>query len=307
MLQVTGLNKSFGSKKVIHDLNLVLHKGEFYSLLGPNGAGKSTTINCIAQLVQPDSGEITIGGADTRKQSLQAKKLLGLVPQEIALYEDLSAWENLYFWGRLNRVSKNLIQERGQMLLERFGLYERKDEKIRTYSGGMKRRINIAVALLHDPELILLDEPTVGIDPQSRNNIYEFLEEQKRLGKTILYTTHYMKEAERFSDRIGIIDHGTILNSGTLAQIKKNVSIADQIVVTFEGEMGDFASRFNVFSNPPQLEGNVLSLETNDFKTDLKQLVMLLNESPVAIEQIEKREVDLETIFLKLTGKTLRD
>lgn len=307
MLQVTGLNKSFGSKQVLHNVNLDLRQGEFYSLLGPNGAGKSTTINCIAQLVYPDSGTIVIGTADTRQQPVAAKKLLGLVPQEIALYEDLSAWENLYFWGRLNQVSKSLIAERAKTLLERFGLYERKDDKIRTYSGGMKRRINIAAALLHDPELILLDEPTVGIDPQSRNNIYEFLEEQKKRGKTILYTTHYMEEAERFSDRIGIIDHGTILNSGTFAEIKHSVNIADQIVVSFEGEMGAFTERFRQLNPTLYIEGNVLHMETVDFKTDLKNLVSLFHESPVDITHIEKKETDLETIFLKLTGKHLRD
>lgn len=309
MLHITGLNKSFGNNRVINDLDLHISKGKFFSLLGPNGAGKSTTINCIAQLVSPDKGSISIGGFDTQQQPVAAKTLLGLVPQEIALYEDLSAWENIFFWGKLNKVDKSTIQERGKILLQRFGLFERKDEKIRTYSGGMKRRINIAVALLHDPELILMDEPTVGIDPQSRNNIYEFLEEQKKAGKTILYTTHYMEEAQRFSDRIGIIDHGKILDNGTFAEIKKNISIADQVLVTFEGELGDFSTRFNTMPNHQHLviEGQTLRMDTTDFKTDLKNLVMLFNESPVDIAHIEKKEVDLETIFLKLTGKHLRD
>jgi len=306
MLQVTALNKSFGPKKVVVDFNLTLRKGEFYSLLGPNGAGKSTTINCIAQLITPDSGKIVIGDSDTAKNPLEAKRLVGLVPQEIALYEELSAWDNLVFWGKLNKVGKTLVQERAKSLLERFGLYERRHDRVSTYSGGMKRRINIAAALLHEPELILLDEPTVGIDPQSRNNIYEFLEEQKKKGKTILDTTHYMEEAERFSDRIGIIDHGSILDSGTFAEIKKNVNIADQIVVSFEGEMGAFANRFTAINNL-HIDGNVLSMETSDFKTDLKNLVALFNESPVDITHIEKKETDLETIFLKLTGKHLRD
>jgi ABC-2 type transport system ATP-binding protein len=307
MLQVTALNKSFGPKKVVVDFNLTLRKGEFYSLLGPNGAGKSTTINCIAQLIAPDSGTIVIGDADTAKKPVKAKKLVGLVPQEIALYEDLSAWDNLVFWGKLNRVGKTLVQERAKALLERFGLFERRHDRVSTYSGGMKRRINIAAALLHDPELILLDEPTVGIDPQSRNNIYEFLEELRKRGKTILYTTHYMEEAERFSDRIGIIDHGTILDSGTFAEIKKNVSIADQIVVAFEGDPNGYAEKFAGLGHDVQIEGYELRMPTNDFKTDLKNLVVLFNESPLEIVHIEKKEVDLETIFLKLTGKHLRD
>lgn len=309
MLNVTGVNKSFGSNHVLRDFNLHIAKGEFYSLLGPNGAGKSTSINIIAQLLRPDSGTVEVGGVNTLTHAAAAKKLLGVVPQEIALYEDLTAWENLLFWGKLNAVSKAGIAERGQMILERFGLYERRNEKIKTFSGGMKRRINIAVALLHDPELILMDEPTVGIDPQSRNNIYEFIQELKNQGKTILYTTHYMEEAERFSDKIGIIDNGRIIETGTFSQIKNNINIPDQILIRFEGDLGPTHEKFMQLKPNQQVDitNDLISIPTTSFKHDLKDIVSLFAESQADIVHIEKKEVDLETIFLKLTGKNLRD
>lgn len=309
MLNVNGVNKSFGGNHVLRNFNLTIAKGEFYSLLGPNGAGKSTSINIIAQLLKPDSGTVEINGLNTTARSADIKKLLGVVPQEIALYEELTAWENLQFWGKLNHVSKDQIAVKGKYILERFGLFERKDEKIKTYSGGMKRRINIAAALLHEPELILMDEPTVGIDPQSRNNIYEFIQELKKQGKTILYTTHYMEEAEKFSDKIGIIDNGKIVETGTFAQIKTNINVPDKILVAYEGELGNVHERFLKLksANEVSIENNLITIPTISFKNDLKDIVSLFNECPAEITHIEKKEVDLETIFLKLTGKNLRD
>ncbi len=309
MLNVNGVNKSFGGNHVLRDFNLAIAKGEFYSLLGPNGAGKSTSINIIAQLLKPDSGTVEINGLSTTGRSADTKKLLGVVPQEIALYEELTAWENLQFWGKLNHVGKDQIAEKGKYILERFGLFERKDEKIKTYSGGMKRRINIAAALLHEPELILMDEPTVGIDPQSRNNIYEFIQELKKQGKTILYTTHYMEEAEKFSDKIGIIDNGKIVETGTFAEIKNNINVPDKILVAYEGELGNVHEKFLKLktANEVSIENNLITIPTISFKNDLKDIVSLFNECAAEITHIEKKEVDLETIFLKLTGKNLRD
>jgi ABC-2 type transport system ATP-binding protein len=309
MLNVSEVNKSFGSNHVLRGFSLSINKGEFYSLLGPNGAGKSTSINIIAQLLRPDSGLVEVGGMNTQTHSAETKKLLGVVPQEIALYEELTAWENLQFWGKLNHVSKEQIDLKGKYILERFGLFERKDEKIKTYSGGMKRRINIAAALLHDPALILMDEPTVGIDPQSRNNIYEFIQELKKEGKTILYTTHYMEEAERFSDKIGIIDNGKIVESGTFAQIKQNINVPDKILVGYEGDLGSVKEKFLTLKKPNDvvIHNNLITIPTISFKNDLKEIVSLFNECQAEITHIEKKEVDLETIFLKLTGKTLRD
>lgn len=307
MLNVSELFKAYGNNQVLKGLSLAIPRGKFYSLLGPNGAGKSTTINCIAQLLKPDSGEITIHGINTKENSAKAKTFIGVVPQEIALYEELSAWENLEFWGKLNNVPYTSIQERGHYILEKFGLYDRKDEKIKTYSGGMKRRINIAVALLHDPELILMDEPTVGIDPQSRNNIYEFIEDLKKKNKTILYTTHYMEEAQRFSDAIGVLDNGKIIAEGTFEALRSEAGIAAQLVVEYDGNIDSVSSRLQQSFSRISLSQGKIVLESNDTKADLKNIVSLLNESAVDIHHIEKKQADLETIFLHLTGKQLRD
>lgn len=309
MLQIKGLQKSFGNHQVLKQLELSIGDGEFYSLLGPNGAGKSTTINIIAQLIQPDAGQVFIHGLNTNDQSSKIKKLLGVVPQEIALYDDLTAWENLHFWGGLNGVSRAVIQEKGKTILNSFGLFDRKDEKIRAYSGGMKRRINIAAALLHDPQFILMDEPTVGIDPQSRNNIYEFMEDLKKQGKTILYTTHYMEEAERFSHKIGIIDNGQIIAHGTFEEIKKQVNQPASIVIEYEGDVSSILPKLMSLKPNSKLthENNQLIFDTDNFKNDLKNLVLLFNEGDADIIHIEKKDVNLETIFLKLTGKKLRD
>ncbi len=309
MLSVAGLRKSYGTNQVLKGLSLNIDKGSFYSLLGPNGAGKSTTLNCIAQLLRADSGSISINGIDASKNSISTKAVIGVVPQEIALYEEMSAWENLRFWGQLNRVASNAIDSKGKFILEKFGLYDRRNEKIKTYSGGMKRRINIACALLHDPQLILMDEPTVGIDPQSRNNIYEFIEHLKHDGKTILYTTHYMEEAERFSDKIGILDNGIILSEGTLKEVRIKAAIATQLIAEFEGDLGSYEEKIKASKAEGQIkiENNRIIITTENVKEDLKNLVSLLGESHVDLQHIEKREADLETIFLQLTGKQLRD
>lgn len=307
MLNVSELFKAYGNNHVLKGLSLSIPRGKFYSLLGPNGAGKSTTINCIAQLLKPDSGEITIHGINTKENSAKAKTFIGVVPQEIALYEELTAWENLEFWGKLNYVPHAALQERGRYILEKFGLFDRKDERIKTYSGGMKRRINIAVALLHDPELILMDEPTVGIDPQSRNNIYEFIEDLKKKNKTILYTTHYMEEAQRFSDVIGVLDNGKIIAEGNFEALRSEAGIAAQLVVEYDGNIDAVSSKLQQnFSRISLTQGKIV-LESNDTKADLKNIVSLLNESAVDIQHIEKKQADLETIFLHLTGKQLRD
>ena len=307
MLKVTGLKKSYGSNHVLKGINLDIPKGCFYSLLGPNGAGKSTTLNCIAQLLHPNEGEIIINSVNTKINSVGAKSIIGVVPQEIALYEELSAWENLVFWGRLNKVNRNDINQRGKSILEKFGLYDRKDEKIKTYSGGMKRRINIAAALLHNPLLILMDEPTVGIDPQSRNNIYEFIELLKSEGKTILYTTHYMEEAQRFSDKIGILDDGKIIAEGTFDEIREQTKIASQLIIEFEGNIENLKNKLSNYHSKINISESRIVVETNDARTDLKNMVTFLNESSVDIHHIEKKQADLETIFLHLTGKQLRD
>ncbi|HNB82152.1 MAG TPA: ABC transporter ATP-binding protein, partial [Chitinophagaceae bacterium] len=221
MISVQKLNKSYAQQQVLHTLNFAIAKGECYGLLGPNGAGKSTTVGILCGMTNPDSGEVTLGTYSLPKQAPDAKKIIGLVPQEIALYQELSPEDNLLFWGGLYQLSKREIQEQSDYWLKRFGLYEKRTQKIKTFSGGMKRRVNIASALMHRPSILFMDEPTVGVDPQSRNLIYEVIQELKNSGMTILYTTHYMEEAERFCDRIGIIDKGHLIAEGTLNELRQ--------------------------------------------------------------------------------------
>ena len=216
MLSIHQLRKSFGSRVAVSDVSFEVRAGETVGLLGPNGAGKTTTLAMISGLTQPDSGSVSFHGQAVREGANQHKMRVGLVPQDLALYDELSAWANLELFGGLYGISGKTLVERADSALKLVGLADRRRDRVKDFSGGMKRRLNIAGALLHDPELILLDEPTVGVDPQSRNAIFENLENLKRRGKTLLYTTHYMEEAERLCDRIVIMDHGRILADDTV-------------------------------------------------------------------------------------------
>jgi ABC-2 type transport system ATP-binding protein len=226
MLKVNSITKTFDQFKAVNGISLSLTPGMFYGLLGPNGAGKTTTIHMISAIMPPDTGDIQIAGIDVYKQQQQVKMHMGVVPQEIALYDELSAFDNLLFWGSLYGITGADAKKQANYLLEWVGLADRKNDAVKTYSGGMKRRVNIASALMHNPGLIVMDEPTVGIDPQSRNKIYELLDEMHAGGKTILYTTHYMEEAEKMCDKIGVIDSGKIIAEGSLNELKTNYSLA---------------------------------------------------------------------------------
>ena len=216
MLQVTGLKKAFGPIQALDGISLHIPQGECYALLGPNGAGKTTTINILSGLMPPDQGSVSIAGYDPAKEPNRAKQSIGVIPQEIAIYDDLTARQNLIFWASLYGLPKKEIRQRAEVVLKRIGLLDRADQPLHTFSGGMKRRVNIAAAILHRPALLFMDEPTVGIDPQSRLHILELIEELHREGMTILYTTHYMEEAQRLCDRIGIMDRGRLIAEGTL-------------------------------------------------------------------------------------------
>ena len=219
VVSVSGITKSFGKIEAVRGISFTITRGEIFGLLGPNGAGKSTTINMIATYLHPTSGSISVLGFDTVRQAQQVKERIGVVPQEIALYNDLTAMENLNFFAEMYDLGKPLIQKRAKELLDLMGLYERRNDAVKTYSGGMKRRLNIAVGLMNNPDLLLLDEPTVGVDPQSREAIFENIEGLKKNGLTILYTTQYMEEAERLCDHIAIIDEGKVVAIGTLEQL----------------------------------------------------------------------------------------
>jgi ABC-2 type transport system ATP-binding protein len=218
-VKITNLTKKYGDFVAVDNLSLSIKKGEFFGLLGPNGAGKSTTIGVMSTYIEPTGGQVTINGLDVVKSAAKLREKIGIVPQEIALYEELSAKDNLDFFAEMYSISGKFRKERVAQVLHEVGLYERRDDAIKKFSGGMKRRINLAVGLLNDPLFLMLDEPTVGIDPQSRNHIFETIQKRKQNGTTILYTTHYMEEAEQLCDRIAIIDHGRLIACGTLDEL----------------------------------------------------------------------------------------
>jgi len=306
MIQVQNLSKSFKNIQAVNDISFTIKKGEIFGLLGPNGAGKSTTLNMMSTILNSDSGTIHIDGKNVSENSSACKRLIGVVPQEISLYENLSAYKNMQFWGDLYEIPSNKLKERIHTTLELIGLIDRKKDLIKTYSGGMKRRINIAVALLHNPEVLFMDEPTVGIDPQSRNHIFEVIETLNKQGMTIIYTTHYMEEVERLCDRIGIIDSGEIIAQGTLSQLKELVQTKESIQLEF-----NFLSENNIAKLrellPYIITQNKNKLLIEITVKELSKVITACNEIQLSIKDIQLNKVNLEAIFLNLTGKQLRD
>ncbi len=307
MITVTDLRKSYGNVEALKGISFTIRAGEFYGLLGPNGAGKSTTIGIMSTLVVPDKGGVVIDGIDLSKNPMQCKQVIGVVPQELALYNDLSAVDNLLFWGSLYGVKKDVLKQRIDETLKLFGLFDRRNDKVKTYSGGMKRRINIASALLHEPKILFMDEPTVGIDPQSRNLIFEVVEKLHKDGMTIVYTTHYMEEAERFCDRIGIIDNGTIVAQGTLDELKQQGGDKESLVIVGTGITEEKAAKLKSAGYTVSVQEEKLVFMSSNLKTDMPKMIMACNENGIDIEHIDIRRVNLETVFLSLTGKQLRD
>ena len=330
MLETRDLAKTFGDVRrggveAVKGIDLQIEKGEIFALLGPNGAGKTTTISMISGLTEPTRGDAFIGGYSITRQPLQAKRLLGVVPQEIALYPSMSARHNLEFFGQMYGLRGKDLARRVDMMLDFVALTDRQSERIETYSGGMKRRINIAAGLLHGPQVVYMDEPTVGIDPQSRRRILDtvkLLREQR--GMTVLYTTHLMEEAQELSDRVGIIDHGQIIALGTPGDLIQQVGELDRLVFKVgEAVVGDDTlQRINVsvdgvtqaMFDPPGEDGenrtNVSGLLVVHARRGRRALPFILNlveEEGIEIESVEVREPDLEAVFLHLTGRALRD
>jgi ABC-2 type transport system ATP-binding protein len=221
MISVSAVSKHFKNIKALDNVSFKIQKGEIFGILGPNGAGKSTLVNILNTLIRPDEGEVVIDGINIRDDGKVIKLIMGVVPQEIALYEELSAYENMMFWGGLYDIPKQELKKNVCKTLEIVDLTSRKDDRIKTFSGGMKRRINIACSLLHNPKILVMDEPTVGVDPQNRNHIFEVIERLNKEGMTIIYTTHYMEEAERLCDNISIIDEGRIIAQGTMKELRQ--------------------------------------------------------------------------------------
>jgi len=235
MLRVENLYKRYGARVAVSGISFEIAAGQTVGLLGPNGAGKTTAIAMISGITRPDSGQVTLGETQLTQDASAMKRRVGLVPQDLALYEELSAWANLQLFGGLYGLAADRLRQRAEAALALVGLSDRRAERVSKFSGGMKRRLNIAAALLHDPDLILLDEPTVGVDPQSRNAIIDNLDELKRRGKTLLYTTHYMEEAQRLCDRVVILDHGRILANDTVANFNQQYSNLEEAFMQLTG------------------------------------------------------------------------
>ena len=306
MIQVSNLSKSYKNIQAVDNISFEIYDGEIFGLLGPNGAGKSTTLNMLSTLLKSDTGSIQINGVEVGENIQQSKQFIGVVPQEISLYEDLSAEQNLLFWGNLYGIPKKDLKARINTTLELIGLSDRKKDLIKTYSGGMKRRINIAAALLHEPKVLLMDEPTVGIDPQSRNHIFEVIEKLNSQGMTIIYTTHYMEEVERLCDRIAIIDSGKIIAQGTQSELTALVNGKESMQLEFKYLTDSKAEQFqNKLAYQVQYKENSLILESNT--VDLSKVIAICNELELEIINIQMNKVNLESIFLSLTGKQLRD
>lgn len=308
MIEAKNIDKKFGNIHAVNSLSFAVERGEFFGFLGPNGAGKTTTINMLSTILVPDSGEVWLNGVNSGKEPVRCRKMIGVVPQEIALYDDLTALDNLKFWGSLYDIPSSVLKDRIIQSLELIGLEKRKNDRISTFSGGMKRRVNIACALLHEPDILFMDEPTVGIDPQSRIHIYEILEKLHQKGKTIIYTTHYMEEAERMCDRIAIIDHGKIIARGTMDELRAKGDYPGSIVVGFQKEGNlDAETLGEKFGERLQMSDSSFTVHTNDPDRELQEVISATRGAGVKIQHINIRKANLESIFLQLTGRELRD
>lgn len=308
-VEVQNLRKNFGEIKAVQGVDFVVQTGEIFSLLGPNGAGKSTTISMLSGLLRPDDGEARIMGHSIRSDGEAAKAALGVVPQDIALYPDLSARENLDFWGKMYGLRGSQLQHRVDEVLNIIGLTERQKGRVGTFSGGMKRRVNIGVALLHRPQVIIMDEPTVGIDPQSRRHILDNVKELNQQGMTVLYTTHYMEEAAELSHHIAIVDQGKVIACGTHAELIKLVGELDRLVLTVNTEADQIVETFRAVDGVRKVDrqDGTLILLVDDSNAVLPKLFEAAARAHARITSVEIHEPNLEAVFLHLTGRALRD
>jgi ABC-2 type transport system ATP-binding protein len=319
ILQVTDLVKHYGDFTAVKGISFDIQAGEIFSLLGPNGAGKTTTISILSTLYAPTSGSVQIGGHSVTSAPMKVRELIGVVPQELALYEELSARENLFFWGQMYGLAGQTLKNRVQQVLEQIGLLDKADKRVKTYSGGMKRRVNIGVGLLHAPKLLFMDEPTVGIDPQSRRAILDTVKALNQQGMTVLYTTHYMEEAAELSHRVGIMDHGKLIALGTQKQLTEQVGGTETLIVYLENASNapaKIAQLQKSLAKQPEITAitlieqsdNVsLRLVTPSVTQILANVVQTASQNDCKIRSLEIQEPNLEAVFLQLTGRALRD
>lgn len=308
-IQVFDLHKRFGDIRAIDGVSFTVQQGEVFSLLGPNGAGKTTTISIISCLLKPDQGEVEVMGYSVLKEPQQVKALMGVVPQEIALYEDLSARENLTFWGKMYGLRGSELRRRVDEVLELTGLGEREKDRVGKFSGGMKRRLNIGIALLNRPRLLIMDEPTVGIDPQSRRNILEGVKGLNREGTTVLYTTHYMEEAQELSDHIAIMDQGKLIASGTHDELVKIVGELDRLILTVNQMADNLLETWQTVTGVRQIsqDNGTIHLLVEDSNIALPPLIEIATQKGSRVTSVQIQEPNLEAVFLHLTGRALRD
>jgi ABC-2 type transport system ATP-binding protein len=306
-LECSGLRKTFGDLVAVDDVGFSIDAGETYGLLGPNGAGKTTSISMVAGLLEMDAGSAVVAGQQVTTSNVDAKAEMGLVPQDLAIYPDLTGRENLRFFGRLYALEN--LDARVDAVLDIIELTDRAGDQAKEYSGGMKRRLNIGIGLLHRPALLILDEPTVGVDPQSRNAILDSIDRLGEAGMAVLYTTHYMEEAERLCDRVGIIDEGKIIAEGTRRELVALVGQRDRVHLDVSGDGTEAAEALATLDGIDSAiaEGRSIEIVASDASSKLTQILAVTTEAGVAIQTVEVVEPDLEALFLHLTGKALRD
>ncbi len=310
MLQVTGLRKSFDELLAVDDLSFNIETGETFGLLGPNGAGKTTSISMVCGLLDPDAGAITVDGVPIEPESTRGRELIGLVPQELALYTDMNGWDNLAFFARLYGLRGSAAKARIEEVLEVVGLADRARDKVDEYSGGMQRRLNIAAGMLHRPKLLILDEPTVGIDPQSRNAILDAVAELGTTGMSVLYTTHYMEEAERLCRRVAIMDHGKMLACGTRRELVSMVDEHDKVRISVSGNTDgtvDALGRNHGVAAASLIDDRTIECLVDNASKRLPELIAALGDRGLAITEIQVVEPSLDSVFLHITGTALRD
>ncbi|MFN8597441.1 MAG: ATP-binding cassette domain-containing protein [Anaerolineae bacterium] len=311
IVEVTNLVKQYpgSAEPAVRGVSFAIKQGEIFGFLGPNGAGKTTTISMLSCLLKPTSGTATVAGFDLTKQATEVKRRIGLVPQDLALYPTISARDNLNFFGRIYGLNGKLLKQRVDDALKMVGLFDRANDAVEKFSGGMKRRVNIAAGLLHEPEILFLDEPTVGVDPQSRNFIFDNVEQLNKRGLTVLYTTHYMEEAERLCDRVAIIDQGCIVALDTPSALQASigggmviVGVPDGMPAEIDRELATAPTVNTVSRIDHQIKVKALNTQAA-----LVDVINTFNQHDINIRSLDILEPNLETVFLELTGKRLRD
>ncbi|MCL6601829.1 MAG: ABC transporter ATP-binding protein [Paenibacillus sp.] len=309
LVVVSDAVKRYDGKLTVDHVNVSIQQGEIFGLLGPNGAGKSTTISMICGLLKIDGGDILIDGISVISNPLEVKRRIGLVPQELALYDTLTATENVTFFGRLYGLRGKLLKERVAEALAFTGLSDRAKEKPSTFSGGMKRRLNIACAIMHRPKLIIMDEPTVGIDPQSRNHILESVKALNKMGSTVIYTSHYMEEVAAICDRVAIMDKGHIIACGTEKELRERVAQEEKIVIKATNISLALKDELRLHPRISRVEvnGDLVELYLPSSQSELQDILFIFAKHEGVIGSLHIEEPDLETLFLSLTGRTLRD